>query len=407
MNNENEEKNKNDNLNNSSNDKECTEDKLDKKENKEEIIKEENKKEEKNEKIDEKKVEGQLSNNENKKKTIIKKEPKNFEFFKTITQDLFSDNFYNNRACIFSSYKDNNVYIVYGIYPCDLECYDVLKDEKILFVKKLHKKTFDSCRYFYDSINSKDLIITTSLDCHVKIIDFKREESEIIFDLNLESDLMPIINTACLINDKIIVPLALLDSGEIKLYNINCECTGQIKENAGFILGLNSYFCKKENKNYILVSNLEGILVFYFEDLSLYKGFIPKFEEETNLCGFDEANIIEKDGNLILLAPSFYYGYLFFWDFNYGSLICRMTLETGISDICLWDNNYFFASLNEYNYSQFVLINTKNTSVEKKFHVEDKNIRLCGIKLLRNESKGDFLIYSSITGKLDLYKLKQ
>ena len=32
----------------------------------------------------------------------------------------------------------------------------------------------------------KDLIITASLDSHVKIIDFKKEESEILIDFNFE-----------------------------------------------------------------------------------------------------------------------------------------------------------------------------------------------------------------------------
>ena len=35
---------------------------------------------------------------------------------------------------------------------------------------------FDSCRYFYDENNKRDLILTTSLDNHVKVINFKKRK---------------------------------------------------------------------------------------------------------------------------------------------------------------------------------------------------------------------------------------
>ena len=68
----------------------------------------------------------------------------------TISSDLFIDNFYNNRACIFTYYKDNKIYVAYGVKSTlDLECYDVNSDKKFTIIKKLHNKNFDSIRYFY------------------------------------------------------------------------------------------------------------------------------------------------------------------------------------------------------------------------------------------------------------------
>ena len=79
-----------------------------------------------------------------------------------------------------------------------------------------------------------------------------------------------------------------------------------------------------------------------------------------------------------------------------------MKMDSGISDICLWDNNYIFASLN-HSTSQFCLINVNSKIIEKNFKVKDKEPRWCGIKFIRNEDKGDYLISSSINGKLNLY----
>ena len=79
-----------------------------------------------------------------------------------------------------------------------------------------------------------------------------------------------------------------------------------------------------------------------------------------------------------------------------------MKLDSGISDICPWDNNYLFASLN-HSTSQFILVDSNDYSIEKKFEVDEKDSRGCGIKVVRNPLHGSFLISFSINGKLNLY----
>ena len=83
----------------------------------------------------------------------------------------------------------------------------LFNDFKFIIIKNLHQDSFDSCRYFYDEFIRKDLIITSSLDGHVKIIDFSRYNSFILLDLNFESLQKKIINTAYYINQHILVPI--------------------------------------------------------------------------------------------------------------------------------------------------------------------------------------------------------
>ena len=334
----------------------------------------------------------------------IKNDPRNFLFEKTISNEVLKTNFYNNRSCIFTYIKDENIYVVYGVISLDLECYDVIKDKKFTLFKKLHTESFDSCRHFFDNINKRNLLFTSSFDKHVKVINFQRENSEIIIDLNFEIYIKPIINTACLINNKIVVPFSNIKNGVIELYNMNKDLIGKM-EKCGFILGLSSYYWKKNKKYFILVANLDGITAYNEDNLSIYKEFNPNFEDEI-FNGFDEGYVIEKNELPILLSPCFYYEYLFFWDFVNGCLINKITLHTGISDICIWNNDYIFASLNEFCTYHFILINTKYNRIEKKFIEKDKDSRLCGIKLIKNKSKGDFLISFNIDGKLNLYKIK-
>ena len=237
-------------------------------------------------------------------------DPRNFKLYKTISLDILTENFYNNRACIFNSFKDDNIYIVYGVNSLNLECFDVIKENKFVIINNIHAKAFDSCRHFFDKINSRDLIITSSFDSHVKITNFKREKSEVIIDLFFDSNYELIINTAYIINNKIIVPISNKKNGIIELYNMDSELTGKI-EDAGFILGLSKFYWKEIKKYFIIIANMEGVLAYNENDLSLYKKFIPSFEKEI-IAGFDEAIIIEKNKNLILISPCFYKKYLFF-----------------------------------------------------------------------------------------------
>ena len=325
----------------------------------------------------------------------------NFVFEKTVSSDLFKTNYYNNRACIFTSHKDDNIYIAYGIISLDLECYDVFNDKKITLIKKLHNESFDSRRYFYDEINIRDLLITSSLDRHVKVINFNKEESKLILDLNFEAEESLIINTGYFIKDKILVPFSNYKFETVKFYDMESNYIDEFKENIGFILCLNNYFWKKSNKNIVLAASVNGIYSFFFEDLSFYKKFNAGETEETIIL-YIEPHIFEKEDSLIVVGPSFYNGYLYFWDFNNGSLICKITLESEISDIFIYNKKYILVNQHNGFQSEFVFIDTKKNKIEKIMNAQDKD-NVCGSKILKHNSKGDFLISTFMSGKLNLY----
>ena len=346
-----------------------------------------------------------------------KKNPKNFKFEKTISNDLFRKYFNNNRACIFNSCIDNKIYIIYGIISLDLECYDILDDKKFILIKKLHKMQFDSCRYFYDENNKRDLIVTTSLDNHVKVINFKKEKSEIILDLNFEPKETEnekekekvLITTACISYENIMVPFSMTEI--VSFYTLNKEHIADLT-NVGYVFGIKNYYCKKDNKNYVLITNNLGIYVYYIDSLILYNKFIipkEKDKEKKNNIIFYEAYIIEKNNELILVGHRFDLGNLYFWSFSNFNFIQEINLSSEITDIYPYDNNFIFASL--YNSEvQFVLINVdnqKSQEIEKNFIVEDRDSRGSGIKILRNINRKDYLISYSLSGKLDLYLLEE
>ena len=348
-------------------------------------------------------------------KKVIKKDkgkrPNNYKLEKNISSDLFEKKNYDNKsACIFNYNEDDNLYVVYGVKTFDLECYDIQNDNKFIIIKKLHGDLFYSCRHFFNEERYQDLIITSSFDRHVKVTNFQKEKSEVILDLNLEENQKPI-NTAYFSHDYIIVPFSDDSEGSVQIYSMDPYLIEEFEDNSGFILGLTTYFCEKRDQNFILVSNRKGILSYIIDKFYLFQKYSPGYSSKEIMDneiidenGFSEAYVIEENDNLILVGPSFNQG-LYFWDFISGDLISKMDIK-GINNICLWNNDFILASVNKSELCEFILINAYNKKIDKKIGGGMTDQIGCGIQLLRNLSKGNFLISFSNKGELKLYTLE-
>ena len=339
------------------------------------------------------------------------KRPNNYKLKKNISSDLFEKKNYDNKsACIFNYNEDDNIYVVYGVKTFDLECYDIQNDNKFIIIKKLHGDLFYSCRHFFNEERYQDLIITSSFDRHVKVTNFQKEKSEVILDLNLEENQKPI-NTAYFSHDYIIVPFSDDSEGSIQIYSMDPYLIEEFEDNSGFILGLTTYFCEKRDQNFILVSNRKGILSYIIDKFYLFQKYSPGYSSKEIMDneiidenGFSEAYVIEENDNLILVGPSFNQG-LYFWDFISGDLISKMDIK-GINNICLWNNDFILASVNKSELCEFILIDAYNKKIDKKIGGGMTDQIGCGIQLLRNLSKGNFLISFSNKGELKLYTLE-
>ena len=236
------------------------------------IQKEENNegpKDEFNEKLFNKRLERNLT------ETNFFNRPHNFNLNKTISINLFNKNCYNTRACIFP--QKEKIYIVYGIRSLDLVCYDYYFEDTFILINKLHKEPFDSCRHFYDNDNDRDLIITSSLDRHVKVTHFKKRFSTVILDLNFDYIENVTINTAYLINNKIMIPFAFHNKiGKISFYDLKGFKLYKEIEDPGFVLCLNSYYHEYKKIYYAIVSNTKGIYVYNINDYILYNKFTQR-----------------------------------------------------------------------------------------------------------------------------------
>ena len=161
------------------------------------------------------------------------------------------------------------------------------------------------------------------------------------------------------------------------------------------------YFDEINNNNYILIANLDGIFSYNMEQSTINK-FIPNMtkEQKENNC-FGEPLIVKNRNKTLLLGPCFSYPFIYIWDFFKGNLVKRVETTSGISDIFLWNNNYFFAGLVDSEKSNFILVNIENGEIEKAF-IKERNNSCAGIKAIKHDS-AYFLITSNMKGNLDLY----
>ena len=84
-----------------------------------------------------------------------------------------------------------------------------------------------------------------------------------------------------------------------------------------------------------------------------------------------------------------------------GNLIKKVETNSGISDICLWNNNYFFAGLVNSDKTNFILVNIDRGEIEKEF-IKEINNSCAGIKVIIHDSSY-YLVTANMKGNLDLY----
>ena len=234
------------------------------------------------------------NNNENSINTIIEKGPLNCKFIKTITNTLSNKYSNNYRACIFSPKRDHGVYIAYGTLSCDLECYDVINNKKYVLIKNLYEEPFHSCRYFYDEQKKRDLIITSySTNNQIKFIKFEKEKGEFVYNLDFRGK--PNIRTTYLINGMLII----LFYNEVNIYNLNLNQINKLQVKYNNFFCINSYLCKKNKINFLLLSNDKGTIIYEanFFNINFYKEFIIADKRG----GYIEAYMFEKENKIFLI----------------------------------------------------------------------------------------------------------
>ena len=172
---------------------------------------------------------------------------------------------------------------------------------------------------------------------------------------------------------------------------IQLRSFGQINENIYFI---DTYYEIKQNKYYIINGNNTCVESYTFEDGKLYNRFkgIPNSWHKSVVVNEknEQPILIESDGN----------GYIRMWEFHSANLIKKIlsSLSLNLIGICLWNDEYLFASGND---NQIKLFNLNSGECIKSLK-EHTNV-VCTLEKINHPKYGECLISQGIDGKLILW----
>jgi len=267
-------------------------------------------------------------------------------------QLLITDNNYNGGANdifeVFLSYKDNKEYIAFPNYHnSNIDIFILLENKKIISLKE-HKYNIITIRYFINTKNNNEYLISAAHDKMVIIWDITNNYKIkyiintqyrddiggclLVFPLNINENY--IITSSKCINDNINISAT-------KIYSFNNgKYIKYIKNsNNNYICYLLSWYNKKNNKYYIIELANKKIIINNLLEEELYCELIKEPETYHN-SGF----IFNKENNEYLCCSSTN-GYINIWDL-YNKNIFKIINTNGcfLMHIINWDNKYIIVA---------------------------------------------------------------
>ena len=258
--------------------------------------------------------------------------PKNIKISKNIIQDsaIFGE---QNFACIIFKSIDNIFYIVYGTNRKSIVFYNLLDNKKIAAIKDAHLSYANYFRHILDEKNKRDLIL--SQNSGVQIINLKIwnvNTLECIF--NFQENLLGNIES-CFLNyqHQIYIIINEGTSELIHVFDLEGNKVKQINNISHFLKYIECYHDLKTNKNFIIICNLDNIILYDYNADEIYHKF-----EEQNCFAFSIFNSKEM---VKLIARSI--DSILIWNFHSKELLKKLHINN-ISIFCIWSEKYIMAS---------------------------------------------------------------
>lgn len=267
-------------------------------------------------------------------------EKMNIKYKKDITNDAPSYTASTQMFCVFKSLKGKEI-LSWVTKKKTIELYDLEKESSIKSIKDGHSNDIHCVRHFIDTKTNTDLLITCSFDKSIKVWNVEEMDKPLLTIENAHANgyiFSPCILSHEKLNENYIISGA--DEEGIKVFEFKENSLGKhikIEEYMNFI---DTYYNKKENKFYIINGNSRNLVLFNFDDLSLYKTYVDR---ETTSHAYIIVYEDEKN-NQVQLLDSDMKGFINIWDFYSGDCLKRISVKTIVSGICLWDDQYVIAT---------------------------------------------------------------
>ena len=310
-------------------------------------------------------------------------DPNNIEFLKYLSKDSYTSNCCDNIFTVLTSI-DNIPYLIYTNRNYSILFYNLIEEKIVNEISKAHGRwEISNFQYFFDTINSKDLIISISgVSNTVKIWDLKNYDCIVNIEDNVKNGY---INSACIINDnnQNYIIIDNIGSDPIKIYDFNGIKVKEIDESNEKSFFIDNYFDKNNSKNYIITGSHGFVKSYDFTENKIYKKYCDKDNDSNHF-----SIIINNHKEIIKLIESCNDGIIRIWNFHSADLIYKIIVNSQpLFGICLWNENYLLASCED---KEIKLIDLKNEKSIKNLSGHSKAV--AAIKKIVLPKYGECLI---------------
>ena len=296
--------------------------------------------------------------------------PIDIQFLNNIVNDSDTKYILENTFSVFKSI-DNLLYLIYTNKNKSIITYNLIDHKKIKEIKDAHNEYISNFRHFLDKINRKDLIISISCkDNNIKLWNvYNLELIKNIENVNKEGEL----DSACFLTDNnrnyIISCNDIEDkkfSEPIKVFDFNGQKTKEINNSNERSFFIDSYYDKKNNKNYIITSNKGYAKSYDFQENQIYH----LYQDTDNRGHF--SLIIYNNKNIVKLIESVCDGNIRVWNFHTGKLLQKINVSNfRLYGLCLWNEDYIFVGCED---KSIKLIEVKTGKIVKILNDHNQDV---------------------------------
>ena len=266
--------------------------------------------------------------------------PNNIYYLADLTDNSYSEYKLDNNFAVFRSIS-NILYLIYSTYEKSIISINLINDQIINIIKNAHNYFISNIRYFLDEKNKKELILSVSPENrNIKV--WGLNYWECLFNLeNIYNE--GLIYSACFLLDYSQIYIVISHHSKkccenIKVYDLNKKLKKEIYDSDDETFFIDSFYDKKDSKNFIITGNLNYVKSFEFTRNRLYH----EYKDKQNCKSEHTSIIIDKDNEILRLIESSHGGYIRIWNFHTGELINRISNNGKINCICLWNTDYLF-----------------------------------------------------------------
>ena len=351
-----------------------------------------NKKEEIKKKVNKNINKNEIIENENQNKINFEsKSPINLKVHKTITQSSYIPYTLDNSFTAFLS-LNNELLLVYPTKNKSIECFDLIKNKFHKTILNAHNGLILTIRHYCPKNINKDIILTGANDFCVKVWDV--ETWSCICNIN---KIYPKGNmySVCVLFDEFQKESFIFtssDSDYIKIWDFHGKFIKNInKTNNNENYFIDTYYDNKEYKYYLISGEMKCVKSYELNTHQLYRTYSDGNSYSEHVSAF-----IYKQGGIVKLVESEFYGSIRIWNFHNGYLIKKIDIcrRIPLVSMCLWNENYLLVSSTD---NTIKLVDFKNYALIKSFSGHNNEVGT--IKKIIHPTFGECLLSQGLANE--------